>query len=276
MYIYICVYIYICTYIHIYIYIYTILQYTATQCNAPQHSGTHGNTSTNWTLVSDQRHLRSYRHTLIKGIWGHTVTHCNPLQCTAALCSTLQHFQFEHWITIKGFCVETATPCNILHHAATHCNTLQHIATPQKFEDWIEIKGVWAHWAPNSGCVAVCCIVLQCVAVCLPFQFEHWITIKGIWVPVLQCVALCCSVLQYIYLSNLNIGLRSKASEFIEPPAVSAPHAYLFLVISAKWSHHICECKRNFVLIVYTNMVFIIVSASNKATYMYVSLLTCL
>jgi len=72
----------------------TMIQHTATHCNALQHTATHCNT------------LQRVTHIL----W-YTATHCNTLQDTAAHCSILQH---------------TVTRCSTLQHDATYCNTVHH------------------------------------------------------------------------------------------------------------------------------------------------------
>jgi len=63
-----------------------------------------------------------------------------------------------------------ATLCNTLQHTVTHCNTLQQTATNRN------IRRPWAHFrkyldafaemSPESSDIALCCSMLQCVAVC--------------------------------------------------------------------------------------------------------------
>jgi len=64
-------------------------------------------------------------------------------------------------------------------------------------------------WASSSTprvvvCVAVCCSVLQCVAVGYTFISHHISSIPRVVVcvavccSVLRCVAVCCSVLQWV------------------------------------------------------------------------------
>ena len=48
-------------------------------------------------------------------------------------------------------------------------------------------------WLSVLQCVAVCCSVLQCVAVCLVNESCHAYK-RVMWLSVLQCVAVCCSV----------------------------------------------------------------------------------
>jgi len=77
---------------------------------------------------------------------------------------------------------KTATHCNRLQQTATDCNTLtlQHTATyiVLTFEHFFVAK-------ERRGRLAVCCSVLQFVAVCC-------------CVSVLQCDAVCCSVLRSV------------------------------------------------------------------------------
>jgi len=137
------------------------LQHTATHRNTPQHTATHRNppqhTATHYLFLVPRLH-----HDDCDSLHHHTATHCN----------TMQH---------------TATHCTTLHHTATHCNTLQHTTfslyhactmmtvTPNTSpgKEWI-LKGKENHDRKQSStglkctlCVAVCCGVLQCVAVCL-------------------------------------------------------------------------------------------------------------
>jgi len=60
----------------------------------------------------------------------------------------------------------------------------------------VAIQLLW----PMLQCVAVCCSVLQCVAVCLHLRDDidtQVVAIQLLW-PVLQRVAVCCSVLQCV------------------------------------------------------------------------------
>jgi len=47
-------------------------------------------------------------------------------------------------------------------------------------------------------CVAVCCSVLQYVAVSLVVSFDEFVSYPAVCCSVLQCVEVCCSVFQYI------------------------------------------------------------------------------
>ena len=84
-----------------------------------------------------------------------TATHCNTLQHTATHCKTLQR---------------TATHCNTLQRTATHCNTLQHTtmlpATAFGDLDSLDLT------------VAVCCSMLQCVAVCCSKVLQQSVAAK--------------------------------------------------------------------------------------------------
>jgi len=66
---------------------------------------------------------------------------------------------------------------NTLQHTATYCNTLQHIATCAEMTDTV----VALHTCVEQG-VAVCCSVLQCVAVLVGKIVEHagWGFVNGI------------------------------------------------------------------------------------------------
>jgi len=105
-----------------------------------------------------------------------SATHCSTLQHTATHCNTLQHTA-THYNTLQ----HTATHCNTLQHTATHRNTLQHIATHcnilsgslhfvgtlyKKRRRVRHSLGRGHHRKTNVlQCVAMCCSVLQCVAV---------------------------------------------------------------------------------------------------------------
>ena len=91
----------------------TILQHTATHCNALQRTTTHCNTLQHTATHCTHIHgamTRVIDNTTLQ----QTATHCNTLQRTATHCNTLQH---------------TATHCDALQHTATHLNALRHIAT---------------------------------------------------------------------------------------------------------------------------------------------------
>ena len=62
-----------------------------------------------------------------------------------------------------------ATHCHTLQHAATRCNTLQYTDVETVGQEEDGFFGLHMPELPDLGtvtCVAVCCSVLQCVAVC--------------------------------------------------------------------------------------------------------------
>jgi len=64
-------------------------------------------------------------------------------------------------------------------------------------------------------CVAVCCSVLQCVAVCYFSKVCSIMMNKSCHTVVLQCVAVCCSVLQCVavcYFSKVCSAVKLYAS----------------------------------------------------------------
>ena len=107
---------------------------------------------------------------------------CSVLQCVAVCCSVLQF---------------VAVCCTVLQCAVVCCSVLQCVAVLQCFRNEYQqmcVSSVEGYAGPSdkghfmgSMCVAVCCSVLQCVAVCC---------------SVLQRVAACCSVLQCVAFSQ--------------------------------------------------------------------------
>jgi len=87
------------------------LHYTATQCNALQH------TTTPWEKYTHSWFCRQYRWFASK----FTTILCNTLH-------TLQHINLPV-ISSTVRMVHFEIHCNALQHTATHCNTLQHSAT---------------------------------------------------------------------------------------------------------------------------------------------------
>jgi len=84
----------------------SVLQRTATHCNALQHTATH-----------------SPIHSVIDVVEC-VATHCNILQHTATHCNTLQHIHlFIQSLMLLSVLQPTATYCNALQHTTTHCNT---------------------------------------------------------------------------------------------------------------------------------------------------------
>ena len=88
--------------------------------------------------------------------------HCSVLQCVVVRCSVLQ----------------------------VCCSILQCVAVRQKFDTFLIRQIVWKYTLPiQIPCLAVCCSVLQCVAVCCSV-----LQCVAVRCSVLQCVAVCCSV----------------------------------------------------------------------------------
>ena len=140
----------------------------------------------------------------------HRRSSTNSRQRDATHCNTLQHAATTQDLHITIIGVTPPMEGSQMQHTATHCNTLQHAATTQDLH--ITIIGVTP---PMKGdeightsqslrrpavhlirradvtlqCVAVCCIVLQCVTFHL---------IRRVDVTLLQCAAVCCSVLQRV------------------------------------------------------------------------------
>ena len=76
------------------------------------------------------------------------------LRCIAVCCSVMQYRNDGAHVHMSKVRLSfTATHCNTLQHTATHCNTLQH-----RSEIIIHVCVL--------QCAAVCCSVLQCVALC--------------------------------------------------------------------------------------------------------------
>jgi len=152
------------------------LQHTATHCNILQHTATHCQ-----ILLLTATHCNTLQHTALPDLFG-----CGHRSYCASK---------RDWSATRP-----PTQCNILQHTATYCNTLQHTATPDLFgcghtaqasetgaqlvrrlaqrhrlviqrgfqhlelalhNLYIFLRFVWV-----LRCVAVCCSVLQCVALC--------------------------------------------------------------------------------------------------------------
>jgi len=179
------------------------LQHTATRCNTLQHAAPHRNTL--------QR----------------TATHCNAPQHTATQCDTQP--QGEEWGAAgnaRRLPPHSHCNCNTLQHTATHCNTLQHAAThcntgngtiglPPSMHTIIvttwrdphlsyylmcdmcdvtrDVTCICGVWTVCVSCVAVCCSVLQCVAMCVTWRFLTRVTV-AVCCSMLQCVAAYCRV----------------------------------------------------------------------------------
>ena len=108
----------------------------------------------------------------------------NELQCVAAYCSVLQSAH-----TLPDTRQENSSlyeykwiaHCNTLQHTATHCNTLQHTATHCNTMNCSALQ-----------CVAVCCIMLQSTHTLPDGQQQNASSYEYEW------VAVCCSVVQCV------------------------------------------------------------------------------
>jgi len=149
----------------------------ATHRNTPLRTATHCNTLQRNNRPQRVRHAIELRATL-----QHTATHRHALQHTATHCTALQHnsqtLRVQHAVELRVTLQHTAAHSQSLQHTATHCNTLQHTATQQP-----NIEGATRNRAESAALaailkeaslfipllylwyVAVCCSVLQCVAV---------------------------------------------------------------------------------------------------------------
>ena len=96
----------------------------------------------------------------------HTATHCNTLQHTATHCNTLQQTATHCASPMMYVTLQYVTHCNTLQHTATHCNTLQHTATHCNTLSYEVCHTTVCNSALQ--CDAVCCRVLQVVAVDSP------------------------------------------------------------------------------------------------------------
>ena len=134
-------------------------------CNAPQHTSTRCTTlqrRETQNSMSQSCHRRQRSGFSLR--CEKNATLCNTLHHTAPHCRTLQHcYTLQH----------TATHCNTLQHTATHCNTQKRNAT-RDCMDQIRRRMERIIFSIPCGenvlfisllCVAVCCSVLQCVAV---------------------------------------------------------------------------------------------------------------
>jgi len=121
-----------------------------------------------------------------------TATHCITLQHTATHCNTLQHTATYSHKSLRFAFAYHGWHCNTHTHTntATCTPSMQHIAATCPHLQPTESAQTMTHDDSMSQCVAVCCSVLQCVAVC-----EHTMTHDD---SMSQCVAVCCSVLQCV------------------------------------------------------------------------------
>ena len=132
------------------------------------------------------------------------------------VCSCYSMLQLDHTTGTDVFNILTHTAThNTLQHAAIHCNTLLHTATHLN-----HTSGVGIQVPTHVQCAAVCCSVLQRVAVCCTWillpafgdsksQHKYIVVQRGAawcsvvqrgaaWCSVVQRVAACCSVLQRV------------------------------------------------------------------------------
>ena len=106
---------------------------------------------------------------------------CSASQCVAVLYSALQyvavHVAVHVAVYVAVYVAVVPEPC-IHNLASNNC--------------WVPRNYcVRPSLAPHTPCVAACCKMLQCVAVCYSV-LHHRLRIH----PMLQRVAVCCSVLQ--------------------------------------------------------------------------------
>jgi len=150
-------------------------------------------------IVSGDRHRAPWKHQcdMRSNV---TATHCNKLQHTATNCNKLQQcvavccfvvtLRASGWHDIECHC--NTTHCNTLQHTATHCNTLQHRCFP-----WKHLCDMTSHVATTKHTDAVCCSVLQCVAVCC--NVKPVASISVTWYPMsLQHKTHCNTLLQCV------------------------------------------------------------------------------
>ena len=169
------------------------------------------------------------------GYLQHTATHCNTLQHTATHCNTLQHtaanilqhtatewvFRFhQRWQGQRKHLSRRNAHCNALQHTATHRNAPQRTATHRNTPQHTTTQHTTPHTSTptNSAipaplapphelarsvlqCAAVCCSVLQCVAVQTPL-------------PTNQCV--CPSPRTYVCTIAPQVG----ATQILQKSAV--------------------------------------------------------
>ena len=107
---------------------------------------------------------------------------CSLLQCVAVCCSVLQSVAVSHNTCIRDYGVYIAVRVAV--RFAVSYSELQCVA--------VRCITCLCPYCNNSLCVAVCCSVLQSVAVSPVFAYTATI------VSVLQSVAVCCSLLQWV------------------------------------------------------------------------------
>ena len=157
-------------------------------------------------IVSGDRHRAPWKHQcdMRSNV---TATHCNKLQHTATNCNKLQQcvavccfvvtLRASGWHDIECHC--NTTHCNTLQHTATHCNTLQHRCFP-----WKHLCDMTSHVATTKHTDAVCCSVLQCVAMWNLLQASVWHDIQC-HCSTKHIATHCCSVLQCFTVSGTDV-----------------------------------------------------------------------
>ena len=90
--------------------------------------------------------------------------------CTNDVCA--RHWSLQHTATHCNTLQPTATHCNPLHHTAPHCNTLQHTISATTL-NLFHSRNFFVVSTVCCSVFAVCCSVLQCVAVCSLLRGEY-------------------------------------------------------------------------------------------------------
>jgi len=122
-----------------------------------QHIATHYNTLQHRHICSDFLRI-DYMNIL--------PAHCNTLQRTATHCNIAKPARNYCGQTMWICCQLTATHCNAPQRTSTHCNTDTPVRNYCGQTMWICCQH-WCWLTPTQEkSVAVCCSVLQCVAVC--------------------------------------------------------------------------------------------------------------
>jgi len=149
----------------------------------------------------------------------HTATHCNSFTNSNTNTRKYSYSQLQHVVALQRFFFWRI----FLQHIAIHCNystnananTCKH----SNFKQFPGLQHLFGEFsckpvcctgagissvssncvvADSAGTVAVCCIVLQCVAVrCRVLQSFQSLS-SQIVLALLQCVAVCCRVLQCV------------------------------------------------------------------------------
>jgi len=144
---------------------------------------------------------------------------CSVMQCVAVSCSELQWFWCATRLSVVDYISKADSVlllisvlqcaamccsamqcdtmcCNMLHWVAVRCSNFASDATRLSVADYIQRKQR-ALCCSVLQCVAVCCSVLQCVAACCSFLHCDAVR-RSVTQCVLQCVVLCCSATQCV------------------------------------------------------------------------------